>query len=132
MAYAAGLVDLFTPISSGKININTASATTLQLIPGIDANMAQTIIQLRSGPDGADGTEDDTPFGGQGGSVADAITTATGSRQAAGQLARFFDVRSQTFEVEVDAEINGYKRQFIAILARASAQDIQVLTFHWK
>ena len=127
--YSAGLVDLFTPISSGRININTASETTLQLIPGIDANMAQTIIQLRSGT-GGDG--EPTPIGGAGGSVLDALTTATGSRQAAQQMARFFDVRSQTFEVEVDAEVGGYKRTFVAIVARNNAQDIQTLTFRRK
>ena len=33
-----GLTNLFTPLSDGKININTASAEVLQLIPGIDAH----------------------------------------------------------------------------------------------
>lgn len=39
-----GLVDLFTPISTGRINLNTASAEVLQLIPGIDNNVAQAIV----------------------------------------------------------------------------------------
>ncbi|HYV27634.1 MAG TPA: helix-hairpin-helix domain-containing protein, partial [Candidatus Eisenbacteria bacterium] len=60
--YAIGLVDLFTSLSSGQLNINTANATTLQLIPGIDQNVAQAIISARAGPDGTDGTDDDTPF----------------------------------------------------------------------
>jgi len=130
-SYSAGLVELFTPISNGRININTASATTLQMIPGIDQNMAQAIIMQRSGLDGMDGTEDDTPIGGLGGSVQGALQAATGNPNS-GQLARFFDVRSQTFEVEVDAEISGYKRTFVAIVARNNPQDVQVLTFRWK
>ena len=56
-----GLVELFSPYG-GRLNINTASAKTLQLLPGIDANTAQRIIEQRAGADGADGTEDDVPF----------------------------------------------------------------------
>ena len=44
------------------ININTASAQVLQLIPGIDPSLAQGIISTRAGLDGMDGTEDDMPF----------------------------------------------------------------------
>ena len=32
----------------------------------------------------------------------------------------------------INAEAGGYSRQFIAILGRASARDVQVLTFYWK
>ena len=32
------------------------------MIPGVDATTAATIIQQRAGPDGVDGTDDDTPF----------------------------------------------------------------------
>jgi general secretion pathway protein K len=56
-----GLVELFSPYGA-KLNINTASAKTLQLLPGMDANSAQRIIEQRAGPDGADGTDDDMPF----------------------------------------------------------------------
>jgi general secretion pathway protein K len=56
-----GLVELFSPFGN-KLNINTASAKTLQLLPGMDANTAQRIIEQRAGPDGMDGTEDDAPF----------------------------------------------------------------------
>jgi general secretion pathway protein K len=57
----AGLVELFSPFGA-RLNINTASAKTLQLLPGIDANTAQRIIEQRAGPDGIDGTDDDVPF----------------------------------------------------------------------
>ena len=63
--YPFGLVDLFTPFSSGKININTADANVLQmLIPGVDQRQhhRRQHPQIRAGPDGMDGTEDDTPF----------------------------------------------------------------------
>ncbi len=60
--YPFGLVEIFTPFSSGKININTADVNVLQMIPGVNATMADAIVKQRAGPDGVDGTEDDTPF----------------------------------------------------------------------
>jgi general secretion pathway protein K len=127
IAYPVGLADLFTPISSGRININTASFMTLQMIPSVDENIASEIIRLRSGPDGADGTEDDTPFHNPG-----ELVNAGLSRQVVQQLSRFCDVRSRTFEVEVDAEVGSYKRKFFAILGRNSPRDVQILSFYWK
>jgi type II secretory pathway component PulK len=124
--YTAGLVDIFTALSSGKINVNTASAAVLQTIPGIDQNVADQIIKQRSGPDGADGTEDDTPFANVG-ELAMAV-----SPQLMPQLQRYCDVRSRTFEVRVDAEIGGSKRTFYAIVGRNSTRDLPVLSFYWK
>lgn len=127
IAFPVGLVDIFTPISSGRININTASVTTLQMIPVVDENIASEIIRLRSGPDGADGTEDDTPF-----RNVDELRTAGINNQMAPLIRQVCDVRSRTFEVQVDAEIGSYKRQFFAILGRNSNRDVQVLSFYWK
>ena len=127
-AYPVGLVDLFTPLSTGRININTASFTTLQMIPFVDENVAAEIIRLRSGLDEVDGTEDDTPFRNAG----ELINVPGISRQAVAQLQRVCDVRSRTFEVQVDAEVNGYKRQFIAIVGRNNPKDLQVLSLYWK
>jgi hypothetical protein len=41
-------------------------------------------------------------------------------------------VRSSAFEVEVEAEIGGYKRNFYAIVGRVNQKDVQVLSFYWK
>jgi len=127
IAFPVGLADLFTPISSGRLNINTASFMTLQMIPSVDENIASEIIRLRSGPDGVDGTEDDTPFHNAG-----ELVNAGLSRQLVQQLSRFCDVRSRTFEVEINAEIGSYKRKFFAILGRNSNRDVQVLSFYWR
>ena len=123
---SVGLADLFTPISSGKININTASAATLQVL-GIDENTAQLIIKTRAGPDGADGTEDDTPFRGVG-----ELVNAGVSRLGVPQLARFCTVQSATFQVEVDAQVGDCHKHFYAILGRTSQTDLQTLSFYWK
>ncbi len=125
--YPVGLVDIFTALSNGKININTASLTTLQVIPGVDENAAAQIIKLRSGPDGVDGTDDDTPFANPG-EAAMAVNP-----QLAPQLSRYGDVVSQTFEVQVDANLGGYHRTFYATLGQnRNSRTLQILSFYWK
>jgi type II secretory pathway component PulK len=123
-----GLVDIFTPISSGRINLNTASLTALQMIPGVDADMAAAIIRMRAGPDGVDGNEDDTPLRQPGGR--DLINIGL-SAQAAQSLSQFCDVRSSTFEVEVLAEVGMSSRRYHAVLKRNGPKDVQILTLRW-
>lgn len=129
---SSGLVDLFTTLSEGSININTASASVLQLLPGVDAGLAQGIINLRSGWDGVDGTEDDVPFRSVGEliNVPGMIPQLVQQIQATGALR----TRSYTFEVLVSAKINEYKRQFIALVRRnpSNPRDVQTLFFRWK
>ncbi len=124
--YPVGLVDIFTPFSTGRININTASATVLQMIPGVDENIAQQIIHLRAGPDGVDGTDDDTPLINPG-----ELINAGMNAQLVQQIIGFCDVRSNTFQVTVDARVGDYKRTFHALLGRnpGNPRDIQVLSF---
>lgn len=126
--YAVGLVDLFTPLSSGKVNINTASATVLQVIPEIDANIAQAIIAVRAGLDGQDGTEDDMPFR----SVQEIARVPGLPPEAAALLARYFFTRSMAFEVTVTVNIGGLKRECVAILRRSGQKDFQTVNMYWK
>jgi general secretion pathway protein K len=145
-----GLVDLFSPMG-GKLNINTASAAALALLPGIDQNAAARIVQMRAGPDGIDGTDDDAPFHSVGelnGGLPGGLPPPTGpgavppggapgalpaaGLQAAG-LATYCDVRSYVFEVHVDAEINGVKRTYTGIVSRGgpNAGQVTCVRFHW-
>ena len=117
--------DVFTPFSSGRININTAGLNVLETLPGVDENVAADIIKARAGPDGVDGTEDDTPFRSPG-------ELAKVDPQLAGQAAQYCDVHSHTFEVHVDAHIGNQHREFVAILLRNGPQDIQVVGFRWN
>ncbi|HEY2082215.1 MAG TPA: general secretion pathway protein GspK [Verrucomicrobiae bacterium] len=125
--YGAYLVDVFTPISTGRININTASSTVLQMIPGIDASIADQIIRVRSGPDGADGTDDDTPFS----SVGELASVGL-PQSASPQLNHYCTTRSSTFEVEVDAQMGSSKQTYYAIIGRNNQRDIQILSFYPK
>jgi general secretion pathway protein K len=126
----AGLVDLFTPISSGGININTAPAEVLQLLPGMDASLAEAVVMTRAGMDGVDGTEDDVPFRTPG----ELINVPGMSPQMVQQLQTLCQTRSQYFQVEVEARIDRASRSFSAMVRRnpANPRDVQVLFFHWK
>lgn len=121
---SVGLADLFTPVSGGKININTASASVLQMIPFMDEATAQEVLRIRAGMDGQDGTDDDTPFNNVG-----ELMNAIPNRQTVQFMMQFCDVRSRIFEVTVDAEINGYKRRFVALVARENPRLAPILTF---
>ncbi|HWD92175.1 MAG TPA: general secretion pathway protein GspK [Verrucomicrobiae bacterium] len=125
--YGAYLVDVLTPISTGRININTASSTVLQMIPGIDEAIATQIIRVRAGPDGADGTDDDTPFA----SVGELASVGL-PQSASPQLNHYCTTRSSTFEVEVDAQMGSSKQTFYAIIGRNNPRDIQILSFYPK
>jgi len=126
-SYSTGLADIFTPISGGKVNVNTASLTVLTILLGGDEISAQNIIKLRAGPDGADGTDDDLPLRNTG-----ELVNAGISYQGVQQLYRFADVRSRAFQVEVEATVAGYHRNFIAVVGINSPRDIPILTFYWK
>jgi general secretion pathway protein K len=128
--FTAGLVDLFTPVSSGRINLNTCSAEVLEIIPpGIDPLVAAEIVGARSGED--DGSGLVGPYRsvvGPGGVGRVPDVTPAVQRQ----IQQFCDVHSRTFEVEVTATVGTSSRTFIAILGRNSPRDVQVLSFCWK
>jgi general secretion pathway protein K len=131
--YPFGLVEIFTPFSSGKININTADKNVLQLmlmILGVDTdtagNMADAIINQRNGPDGVPGTEDDIPF-----QNVNQLAAITGLN--AQQFGNLCAVRSFTFEVHVTVQCgNAPPREYVAILTRNLGTAIQVVSFYWK
>jgi general secretion pathway protein K len=127
-AVSVGLVDLFTPLSDGKININTASAEVLQLIPGVDPIIAEAIVSGRAG-------EPDLSAPGMLGpyrNVNELSRMPNIPREIVQQLAQYCDTRSKTFQVQVDADVGGYKRTFYAVLGRNNQRDVQILSFYWK
>jgi general secretion pathway protein K len=125
-AIASGLVDLFTPLSGGRVNINTASPDVLQLIPGVNPIVAEAIAGARQGED--DGSGLTGPYR----SVDQVRRVPEVNMEVARMLQQYCDVRSRTFQVQIDARVGAAKRQFIAILGRLNPRDVQVLSFYWK
>ena len=126
--FSYGLVDLFSTVGRLQINLNTASVGVLQLLPGIDQNLAEGIVKLRAGLDGVDGTEDDTPLHSPG----ELINVPGMIPTFVGQVSRFAGVHSYTFEAQVDVELDQYKRRLVALLIRNGPRDVQVLNMHWE
>ena len=128
--YEYALVDLFTPISLGYININTAPAEVLQLVPlpGNPAVTAQAIVDMRLGLDGLEGTYDDDPYE----NVSQLQQVPGFSRDAVTNAARFFSVRSSTFEVRVTASARGQERTLVAMVQRKNPKEIKILYTYWE
>ncbi|HEV2207523.1 MAG TPA: general secretion pathway protein GspK [Verrucomicrobiae bacterium] len=122
-----GFTNLFTPLSLGKINLNTASAEVLQLIPGVPREAAEGIVGARSGED--DGSGLMGPYR----SVAQVQRVPQVTPIMSQQIQQFCDVRSYTFEVHVDAQVAGYHRHFIGVVGRppGNPRGIKVLNFYW-
>ena len=109
----------FTAISGGLINVNTASAQVLELLPGMDPDIANEIVMFRTSPEGGpyrNPNQIGVPlerFGMNGSSIQ-----------------QFLATESATFEVEVTAKIGSDSRKYISLLRRLSPKDIRILYFH--
>ena len=120
--YPFGLADVFTPFSSGKVNLNTASLTVLSVLPGVDTLTADAIIRNRSNVgEGGFGPLHDL-----------SQLTALGiAPQAVGQLQRYAAFRGSTYEVHATAKIGDYSREYVAVLFR-NGPNVNVFSFYWK
>jgi general secretion pathway protein K len=122
--YAFGLTNVFTPFSSGQININTADETVLELIPGMDTTTAQNIQRLRGGPDNDDTTTGAPMFQNVGQLVAAGINP-----QGLAQISRYCATRSTTFEVIITATVGQHSRNYTAILFQ-NGPKVQIVGFY--
>jgi type II secretory pathway component PulK len=124
--YAAGLNDIFTAVSSGRVNINTVDERVLQAMPGIVAIFPAELIRARKGPDGQDGTADDV-------NDLNALLQLAGvPQEVPAVLLQHLTVRSLFFEVTVAARLGDEVASFVALLRRNSPRDIALLNLHQR
>jgi hypothetical protein len=97
------------------------------MLPGLD-RLADGIVEMRSGLDGVDGTEDDTPFHSPG----ELINVGGVLPLDVNALQQLCGVRSRFFEVEVEVEVDQYIRVFEAQLDARSPRSILVLRANWR
>lgn len=114
--YAFGLKDVFTPYSTGKINILTADDQVLQLIPGIDTVAAQAIETAR---------ESDPPLR----NVQQLLAAAGVNPQTVGQMMNYIDVRGNTYEVHATATIGQISHEYTAVVFR-NGPNVMVFSFY--
>jgi general secretion pathway protein K len=117
--YPFGLVDVFTQFSSGKINILTADANVLALIPGMDTAAVQALLTAR---------DSDPPIRDVGRLLAAAGIV---NQAAIGQIQNYVGTQGNTYEVHVTAHIGDYSREFVAVLFR-NGPNVDVFSFYWK
>jgi len=112
-----GLESVLTTMSSGQVNVNTASAIVLRALLNIDEGQVQAILNLRDGSDGIAGTDDDQPFT----SIDQFLLTLGTVDETTKQLVT---VNSSFFTVTSTGEVGGVKRTIITTLRRNGA-DVQ-------
>jgi general secretion pathway protein K len=118
-----GLHDVLTTMSSGQINVNTASPIVLQAMLGLNDVQVQAVLARRDGPDGIPGTDDDLPFH----SVAEFFATignldAPTLQAAQGVVA----VNSAFFTIKSTGEVGGVKHTILATVRRDNG-NIQIV-----
>ena len=106
---------MFTPFSTGKINVLTADEKVLNLIPGMDTATVENILKLRG--------ETEPPLR----SLAQ-LAGAGANPQAMQQISRYLDVRGDTYEVHATATIGSLSHEFTAVVFRRGA-NVQVVSF---
>ena len=116
-----GLKDIFTPVSSGRVNINTADVNVLSMLLSGDTNTAAAIVQARTGPDGVDFR-----------SVGD-LGRANIPAQAIQQLNSSCSTRSLVYQAHVVVHVGDLPpRDYYATLYLNSPMDIRILNFYWR
>ncbi|MGD0058754.1 MAG: type II secretion system minor pseudopilin GspK [Verrucomicrobiia bacterium] len=110
-----GLRDVFTTMSSGTVNVNTAAPIVLQAWLGLNDAQVQAVVTRRDGPDGIPGTDDDIPF-----RTVDEFFATIGNLDAAtlqavqGQVS----VISSFFTIKSTGEVGGVKHTILATVRR--------------
>lgn len=121
-----GLRDIFTSIGGPRVNINTASAVVLSLLPGLNEILAREIVRFRRGEDQLDGTIDDIPFR----NLNDLLGVPGMDPELMDHLRRFCITHSKTFEVVVESQFGDYVKTYQAILVRPNPRNVFVASFH--
>lgn len=109
----AGLSQLFCAVSTGRVNVNTASESVLRLLLGGDASRAREAIRMRDELPARDVGDIARLFGGP------------GLGGAGGQLS----VQSYTFSVRVTAQLGAARGTFTGLISRSGGKDYQTLLF---
>jgi hypothetical protein len=120
-----GWDDDFTINSSGPIDLAWASRDVLRALPGMKDDFVDRFLQLRRGPDGIDGTADDTPFN----NLADIQYALGFSPEQFQQLAALIGFKDQVFRI-VSVGKSGDVARTVEIVVRKSSNVPQVVA--WK
>jgi type II secretory pathway component PulK len=120
-----GWQDDLTVYSQGPIDLESASAEVLALIPGLTDTRIRQFIQYRQGPDGIDGTPDDNTFPNMA-----AIQQYLGLNQAQFQaIAGLITYQDPTLRVVVEGHSGDIKRQIAVVVRKGTGAKPQILSW---
>ena len=120
-----GWDDEFTVNSTGPVDLAWAPRDVLRALPGFTDQMVDRLLQLRAGPDGQDGTADDTVFKNM-----DEVRVALGlSPQQFQQLSPFISFRDPVLRVVSTGQSSDTTRVIQLVFRRAGTTP-QLIT--WK
>jgi hypothetical protein len=115
----------FTINSTGPIDLAWASRDVLRALPGMRDDFVDRFLQLRRGPDGIDGTADDTPFN----NLADIQYALGFSPEQFQQLAALIGFKDQVFRI-VSVGKSGNVMRTVEMVVRKSNNLPQLIA--WK
>ena len=124
--YELGLVDLFTALSRGQVNFNTAKSEAFRVLPQSFPEDGEAIMQARTtfyadvnqGP--LLGLDDPR------------LMLSPDVLRKLPLWQPYLTPKSSVFEATVTATIGGQSRTCVAVLLRNGPTDVQVLSFWWK
>jgi len=117
--------DELTLNSGGPIDLMWASRDVLLALPGMTDQIVDQFLQIRRGPDGIDGTQDDAQF-----KTLDEIRSAIGlSQEQFQQLASLVGFKDQVFRV-VSVGKSGDAEKTVQMIVRKVGARPQLIT--WK
>jgi hypothetical protein len=102
----------FTIWYNGKINIQHATQPLLESLAELTPNQCRALFELRAGPDGIEGNDDDVKFE----SIDEAakLIGVAGGRQLE-QLEKYFDVAGSVRRIESTGFCNGSQHKIVVI-----------------
>jgi General secretion pathway protein K. len=115
----------FTINSSGPIDLAWASRDVLRALPGMRDDLVDRFLQLRNGPDGIDGTVDDTQFT----SLADVQTALGLTAEQSEQIEGLVAFKDQVFRI-ISMGKSGDVTRSLQMIVRKGAVIPQVIS--WK
>src|SRR6266513_1957029 len=115
----------FTINSSGPIDLAWASRDVLRALPGMKDDLVDRFLQLRRGPDGVDGTADDTPFK----DISDIQYALGFSPEQFQQLAGLIGFNDQVYRI-MSVGKSGDSTRAVQMVVRKTANVPQVIA--WK
>jgi len=119
-----GWQDELTIYSMGPIDLAAADREVLSLLPGLGEGRIQRFLQMRAGPDGIDGTQDDMIFSGL-----DAIGQVLGLSAAQLQVLQpLISYQDPTMNIQSIGHSGETKRTIEVVVRKGSAQP-QILSW---